>query len=176
MAAQQVVTPRLYVACLASYNAGHLHGVWLDVDDTEMMQEGIKDMLSESTVSPAQDWAIHDYEGFGSIELSEYASLDRVAEIADLIREHGEMASEVVSHFSGDVDDTRKALEEGYIGEYDSLEDFAERFTEETGQLSNIPESLRYYIDYKAMGRDMEINGDVFTIRANGQCHVFWNH
>ena len=25
--------PKIYVACLSSYNAGQLHGVWIDCDD-----------------------------------------------------------------------------------------------------------------------------------------------
>jgi len=25
-------TPRIYVACLAAYNAGKLHGEWIDAD------------------------------------------------------------------------------------------------------------------------------------------------
>ena len=27
-----MTTPSIYVACLAAYNNGHLHGKWIDVD------------------------------------------------------------------------------------------------------------------------------------------------
>ncbi len=31
-------------------------------------------------------------------------------------------------------------------------------------ETTEIPESLRYYIDYDAIARDMEINGEIFEI------------
>ncbi|KIQ27503.1 antirestriction protein ArdA [Xanthomonas campestris] len=42
--------PRIYVACLASYNNGVLHGRWIDLDgmDAEDVQAGIAAMLRES--------------------------------------------------------------------------------------------------------------------------------
>ena len=33
---------------------------------------------------------------------------------------------------------------------------------------------LRYYIDVAAYARDMELNGDVFTVEAGSEIHVFW--
>ncbi len=33
------------------------------------------------------------------------------------------------------------------------------------------------YIDYKRMGRDMKLNGDVFTIETGyEEVYIFWNH
>lgn len=64
-------------------------------------------------------------------------------------------------------------MEDQYRGQYESLAAFAEELTEET---TVIPEALRYYIDYDAMGRDLEIN-DVFTIELSfEEVHVFWHH
>ena len=41
--------PRIYAACLASYNNGALHGVWIDADqDPESITEKIRLMLRES--------------------------------------------------------------------------------------------------------------------------------
>ena len=39
-------TPRIYVACLASYNAGILHGEWIDATDADVIREAIANMLS----------------------------------------------------------------------------------------------------------------------------------
>lgn len=41
--------PRIYVACLASYNSGVLHGRWIDLDDREEVDKEIAEMLREST-------------------------------------------------------------------------------------------------------------------------------
>jgi antirestriction protein len=173
---QEQVQPRIYVACLAAYNAGKLHGKWIPCDDMGTMQDSITGMLAASPEADAEEWAIHDYEGFGSASLSEYQSLETVEAMAEFIREHGEIASEVLSHFSGDLDEARQALEDNYAGCYESLEDFAASLTEETGGLEQVPEHIRHYIDYEAMAHDMELNGDVFTLEPHYQeVHVFWN-
>ncbi len=40
--------PRIYVACLASYDNGVLHGRWIDLDDREEVEAEIAEMLRES--------------------------------------------------------------------------------------------------------------------------------
>ena len=42
-------SPRIYVACLASYNNAKLHGTWIDADqDEDSIQDEIKHMLAQS--------------------------------------------------------------------------------------------------------------------------------
>jgi antirestriction protein ArdA len=82
--------PRIYVASLADYVGGHLHGVWLEVTgDADELEERVKRMLSASPLPGAEEWAIHDYEGFGPIYLHEHEPLERVAKLARGIAEHG---------------------------------------------------------------------------------------
>lgn len=47
----------------------------------------------------------------------------------------------------------------------------AEELLEETGQLSEIPENLRYYFDYEKYARDIRLGGDM--CESNG--HFFWS-
>lgn len=166
---------RIYVADLAAYNNGKLHGVWINAtDDLDIIRKQVKKMLSESPEGFAEEYAIHDHEGFGSYALSEYAGLETAHEIACFIEEYPDFGGELLDHFGGDLEEARTAAEENYCGYYPSLADFAQELTEETTQ---IPDSLAYYIDYERMGRDMELNGDVFTL-ATGfeEIHIFWNH
>jgi len=59
------VTPRIYVACLAAYNNGKLRGEWIDANqDDDAIFDDIKKILSTSPEPLAEEWAIHDYEGF----------------------------------------------------------------------------------------------------------------
>lgn len=82
--------PRIYVASLSDYNAGRLHGAWIDaVQEIDELHGAIADMLAGSSTGRAEEWAIHDYEGFGPVELSEYESLANVARLARGIAEHG---------------------------------------------------------------------------------------
>ena len=122
----------------------------------------------------AEEYAIHDYEGFGAYQVSEYEGLESVHEVACFLEEHGEVAGDVLAHFGDDLEDARKALEENYSGCYSSLADYAEALTEGT---TEIPDHLAFYIDYERMGRDMEMSGDIFTVETGYQeVHVFWAH
>lgn len=164
--------PRIYVACLAAYNSGILHGEWIDaVQDVDDIWSGIRAMLAASPVKDAEEWAIHDYEGFGNVRLSEYQGIETVQDLALFIGEHGDLGAAVLAHFDNDLDDARNAME-NYRGCYTSLADYAAELTEET---MKIPPQLEHYIDYDSMGRDMELSGDVFTIVTRYDVHVFWS-
>lgn len=162
---------RIYVACLASYNNGILHGAWIDAcQDESDISEEVKAMLEASPVEDAEEWAIHDYEGFEGIELSEYSSFESVAELAAFIEEHGALGGQVYAHFH-DLDDAREAIEDHYCGCFESVSDFAQQITEET---TEIPESLAFYIDYEKMASDMEINNILVIETTFNEQHVFW--
>lgn len=166
--------PRIYVACLAAYNNGCLHGAWINANqEVESLYAEVKNMLSISPMPRAEEWAIHDYEGFGEGVLSEYTGLEKVAELAEFLAEHGELGSETLSHFCGDIDSARQALEEHYHGEFDSEEEFAYHWINEVDG-REIPEYLQSYIDYKAMAYDFFMN-DFFSIDVGTKTHVFHN-
>ncbi len=165
---------RIYVACLAAYNNGILHGQWIDAaQGIDGIWEDVKSILKSSPIEGAEEWAIHDYEGFGSYKVSEYEGLDSVSEIAEFIEERGEIGAELLAYYS-DINEAKKAFDEQHAGSYTSVADFAQDLTEQTGE---IPKHLEFYIDYERMGRDMELSGDIFTIEIeNGEVHIFWNH
>jgi len=166
--------PRIYVACLAAYNNGHLHGRWIDAaQDAEDIQSEVSKMLCTSPIPNAEEWAIHDYEGFEGAELAEYSGIAQVVALAAFTAERGKLGAKVLQHFCGDLDNAEAAFDE-YAGQFDSLADFAEELTHNTGP--EIPETFKFYIDWGAMARDMELNGDVFTIELGfDQVHVFWS-
>jgi len=164
---------RVYIADLAAYNNGCLHGVWVDAtQDLEDMQEQVAEMLKASPFEEiAEEYAIHDYEGFGSYKVSEYEGLEGVRKVAGFLEEFGAVAADVLAYFGNDLNDARKALEENYNGCYSSLADYAEELTTDT---SEVPRHLVSYIDYESMARDMEINGDIFTVETGcEEVHVF---
>ena len=169
-----VNTPKIYIACLAAYNNGRLHGTWIDAtDDLDAILDQVKTMLANSPEQDAEEYAIHDYDGFEGYYVSEGEFLSKVHDIACFIVEHGELGGQLLDRFNGDLDQTQTALEDYYVGEYSSVADFAQELTEET---TDIPDNLVYYIDYGAMARDLEIN-DVFTIETGyEEVHIFWSH
>jgi len=165
-------TPRIYVACLAAYNSGILHGAWINVtEDAWAIWDGIAAMLAKSPIAEAEEWAIHDYEGFASIRIREYEGVERVAELAGFIAEHGALGAELYNHFGSDLGEAREAMTDRYHGCYARLADYMQELTE---QSIAVPEQLAFYIDYEAMARDAEMSGDIFTIKtAHDEVHVF---
>nr|WP_290917405.1 antirestriction protein ArdA [Hyphomonas sp. 34-62-18] len=164
---------RIYVACLAAYNSGCLHGRWIDATTPDEIWEQVRAMLADSPEPDAEEWAIHDYEGFEGASLSEYASFETVCALADFIEEHGELGGKVLSHFGDDLAEARAVFDE-YAGEYRSAADFAEQLHEDTG--TEIPDSLRYYIDWQALARDMALNGEIMVFQTGfDEVHIFWS-
>lgn len=166
---------RIYVADLAAYNNGKLHGVWINAtDDLGDIHQQVSNMLACSPEALAEEFAVHDYEGFGGVVISEYESLERIHQKALFIEEYGALGTAVLDHWCGDIEDAEKALDESYCGEYVSVSDYAQELTEECG---DIPQHLENYIDYERMGRDMELGGDIYTIETGFQeVHIFYNH
>jgi antirestriction protein len=166
---------RFYVADLAAYNAGILHGVWIDAClDIDDIWKEVKAMLTKSPAPMAEEYAIHDHEGFGAYGLSEHEGLERANAIACFIEEHGKIAGDLLNYSGGDLEEATRMMEENYRGLWDSLEDYARDLTEQT---TEIPQHLEFYIDYEKMGRDMELSGDILTIETRlDEVHVFWAH
>ncbi len=162
---------RIYVACLAAYNNGMLHGRWINANqDAWAIWEEVSAMLKDSPIEGAEEWAIHDYEGFEGVTISEWEGLERVSEIAAFIAEHGALGGKLIAYF-GDLGDAQNAIGDQYAGEYSSTADFVQEMTE---QGTEIPDSLKYYIDWQAMARDWEIN-DILTIETGFEnIHIFW--
>lgn len=174
----KTTAPRIYVACLAAYNDGKLHGKWIDCDqDADAIWAEIADMLKASPVPNAEEWAIHDHEGWG-IKLSEHESIEKLAELAAAIEEHGEIFALYMDHVGDDdVSDALRHFEENYQGDHDSLAEYVEaRFTD-TGSLpKDLPDIIKWHIDWEAIGHELEVGGDIFTIQHDGKLHVFYNN
>ncbi len=168
------VNPRIYVACLAAYNNGHLHGNWIDAtqEEDEINQE-ISEMLKKSPIEDAEEWAIHDFEGFEGVSISESTGIEDIVNYAAFIAEHGELGGAVLSNFGDNLDDAATAFE-NHAGEYKSLADFAEELTESSIE---VPQSLAIYIDYESMAKDMEMSGNIFSVEiSHDEIHIFWSH
>lgn len=164
---------RIYVACLAAYNNGILHGAWINADqEPEEIRWAIHDMLKVSPIECAEEYAIHDFEGFEGVWVEEYSDIERIAKLAAFIGDHGALGGKLVQYF-GDIDSAQEAISDRYHGCYTSLAEFAEELTQETME---VPERLKYYIDYEAMARDLAI-GDVLAIETGFDAvHVFWSN
>ncbi|MGQ3887866.1 antirestriction protein ArdA [Legionella sp. CNM-1927-20] len=165
-----MLTPSIYVACLASYNHGILHGTWINANQsTDEISGEIQTMLAQSTIENASDYAIHDYEGFGNINLSEYEDLDNITQYAEFIATYGELGQALIADIS--LEEAQTMITNSYVGCYDSEIDFAWHILEE-GYSHVIPDNLISYFDYEAFACDLFLS-DYCSVEANSEIHVF---
>ncbi|MGA2498778.1 MAG: antirestriction protein ArdA [Tepidisphaeraceae bacterium] len=170
--------PRIYVASLADYNAGRLHGRWIDADqDIDVIRDEIAAMLAESSEPVAEEWAIHDYENFAELSLSEFEDPEKVARAAHLIVEHGPMFAGLLNNFGGldGLEQAEDCMKHGYRGAYNTLADFARESCEDafSEALEALPGFIRHHIDYAGVARALQLDGTIFTIQCDGRFHVF---
>jgi antirestriction protein len=221
--------PNIYVADLAAYNAGILHGRRIEAStDIAAMQSEVADMLRNSPCPnvmraeyenengerhissgtngefppsyesedgeawtrigepfpSAEEWAIHDSEELGDI--GEYAGLAEVAKrcaVADLAEDRAIPFAvllawiEDVRDLGDDIDDIERALDDSYDGTAETWADFAEQTTEETHDMSDLPEWVLGHIDWESIGRDWQLSGDWSTYHDGqfGDLYFFRN-
>jgi antirestriction protein len=178
-------SPKIYVASLADYNNGKIHGVWIDATlEPEEIQEQIRAMLQLSTVLSAEDetfgdWVIHDSEGFGLATVHEHDDLQTMHRLAMGIAEYGLAFSAWADVFEGDSEHWEQ-FSEAYLGEYYSLTAYGETIIDDMGWQQEItrvlPESVARYarIDAEALAQDMWLSGEIQIIhRPGGGMWVF---
>ena len=164
---------RIYVACLASYNNGVLHGRWIDADsDVDAMGAEVAAILRASSypnvtvrdpetgenVPSAEEWAIHDFEGLPS-SFGEYCGLQAVADYVALCDEFSHIDSDdmaaIVADF-GTVDAAREALGDNFCGVYPAFKDYADEAADEMLACHDgLPQTVANYFDYDAWARDL---------------------
>jgi len=167
---------RIYIASLSDYNAGRLHGCWIDLEDMTLddVQEKIQGMLSQSPEPIAEEWAIHDYEL--PFHISEYEDIQNILDLIDVCEEFDIDAVEAFLRYDctyqDDPDQLRENLQERYRGAFDYELDYAREYIDmELACLGiDLPASLP--IDEEQVLIDLQAQGFYFSYH-NGSYHVF---
>ena len=165
-------TPIIWVACLASYNAGKLWGEWIDAtQDPDDIRAEIDAMLEGSPEPGAEEFAIFDYQNFGKAKIDEYEPIAEVHAKATLIEEYPEYGAELIA-YCDDVEEARDKAENDYSGSYERLGDWAA----EQHETSDIPEDVEPFVDWDRMAQDAKECGYILTVQSGGRVHVFHGH
>jgi antirestriction protein len=167
-------TARVYVGTYAKYNAGSIQGAWLDLEDYADAGEFYAAARELHKDEEDPELMFQDFEGIPAGMVSE-CSID--AEVWDWLALDDD-DQELLAVYRENISDegTIEDARERYQGQFDSAEDWAENFLEETGALAEIPENLRYYFDFAAYARDARLGGDMAFIDHAGRVWVFSNH
>ena len=143
---------KIYVACLAAYNSGILHGQWIEASsDVDELQEGVDKVLQSSPAADAEEYAIHDYDDFP--DMGEYPGLERIAEVTELIENSAfdaDVVAAVIANWHGDLEAAEQALEDNR-GVWDSFQDYAEDFADEMIACHDLGKAdwIKEYFDYE---------------------------
>jgi len=157
---------KIYVACLAAYNNGILHGEWIKASsDVDKLQEGVDKVLQSSPAPDAEEYAIHDYDDFPN--LGEYPGLKRIAEVTELIDESDYDVDTVkaVIGYADDIESAQKMLDDNH-GVWISFQEYADDLADEMMGCHNCKggEWLHNYFDYEKYARDIEQNYTVIDV------------
>lgn len=171
--------PQIYVASLADYNAGVLHGDWIAADrDADEVLKDIGLMLQRSEQPIAEDWAIHDYSGFAELHVDEFEHLHQLTEIAKGIRVYGPAYAHWASHVDRATAADEHNFEEAFLGRFDSREALIEEWIYEQidlqGVLDRLPSHIGRYVSFDADSwlHDLAIELDVVEA-PSGEIWVF---
>ncbi len=169
---------RIYVASLSDYNAGRLHGAWIDFepeDTPDGIWAEIEAMLQASPeISICQwcgndeagqhighsymggiveEWEIHDYEGWPDGMVPSKHSIEELVTISNAVDEHGDAYLAWMDN-TGDIDPDN-------MPEYSTYED-----AEELGKMwydgmygMEGLDAIEYYVNWKAFGESLMVDG-----------------
>jgi len=170
---------KVFVTNLALYNEGELVGEWLTLPATEEEIEGCLERIGiddEHEEYFLTDWESETPGLCDGLNVGEYSHLESLSEaLEDIPDDLDEDALAAALEEFGTWEEALEAVSEGnYYVFYDceTMTDVAEQYCEEIGILSSIPEHLRYYFDFAAYGRDMEIEGRF--VYYNGDYYQFY--
>jgi antirestriction protein len=153
--------PQIYVASLADYNAGRLHGSWIDATlEPEDIEEAIQGMLTASPEPGAEEYAIHDTDEFGCIHIDEFMDIASVSRLARGLARYGCAFGHWADYVDHDPDELNR-FDETYRGRWNTLADYASDLLDDLGVAEDIergvPQWVRPYvrIDLEMLGRDL---------------------
>jgi antirestriction protein len=186
---------QIYVASLADYNAGTLHGVWIDLNDhpdEDSVMEVVEAMLAESPEMTTcqwcgntedgthighafmggntEEWEIHDFQDWpGEINPTKY-TLRSLVQISQAVAQYGNAYLAWVQD-NGEVE--VEAFEEVSFDTYDDAEDFGESWAEAMMNLDDTLGFIQYHVDWKGVGEDLL--QDYAHTEYDGKLYV-WNN
>jgi len=166
---------QIYVACLASYNAGKLFGKWIDITDAESVDEvheEISEMLSQSPQPYAEEWRIDDTE-----YLPSGLGLEGMVSFALAVSEHGHQNREALAMLLDEgcvtIEDLSTEFSDRYKGSWEDGVSFAEDHAEQLGLIREKANELERHIDWKSYAREL-LSEEYWGCRgASGEFHVF---
>ena len=163
-----------YITNLGKYNEGVLSYklISFPIDEDELNEAlaaiGCKYTDENGVVhnTEYEEFFLSDQECEIPLEFGEYESISDVNDIAERVEAletyEQDILKVILEERTSGIDEALRIVEGGnYVmwSGCESMADVAERMAAEFGDLDDVPERLRYYIDYEAWGRDLKLEG-----------------
>jgi antirestriction protein len=169
-ATQSLITNQMavYVGTYGKYNDGSIYGAWIDLTLIKD-EEDFNDLCAEIHKDEQDpEFMLQDWQSIPSRYISE-SGLS--AEFWDYLEAYnGTSNTEALKKFV-DYGYSPENFSSYYMGEFDSEQEYAEALLDETGELEQIPQHLRYYFDYESYASDLFINDYLFIDGSVFQQH-----
>ncbi|OJV21693.1 MAG: antirestriction protein [Dyadobacter sp. 50-39] len=174
---------RIYVGTYAKYNDGSLYGKWMDLADYNDLKEFYNACLAlhEDEVDPElmfQDWEyVPDFLiSESSLHKDTFTYIEAISRMDEERANAFEIYCKHITSWPDDNNEIEDQLEsfnesyQGYFGGFltEPQEEFAYQYIQDTGMLTDVPQTLASYFDYKAFAKDLFIDG-----YTDMQGHVF---
>lgn len=159
--------PRVWVGCLACYNAGRLRGKWItaermaeEIDAERVTFLGLGVPSDRGTVCAlcgGDEWDIMDHENVPRDCQSVRGFMDNADALVEMDADVLERLIVLGDWLGGSMsfNDLFQYDEDNYRGQWDTFKEYAENYADEVGDLDAMPEHLRDYFDIDAYARDL---------------------
>lgn len=177
--------PEIWVGSLSDYNNGDLYGIWMAAARRgDEIHADIQSMLARGPAAgrgeAPEEWGIFDHEGFGSLQIGEYESIEDVSRIARAVAEYGPAFTAYAELVGSPLSEiTSEGFREAYLVRFDSVVAYAQELTSELGyeeMLDELPAHVRPYVrvDYEQFAHDLQVGGDIsYSFSGDGGVHIF---
>lgn len=162
------------------------NGAWHDLSDFRDREELEAAAREAITKTPANAYADEldcpDVEGFGKLFTGQhYVSTAEAWTAHEWLTacEAEGISDDVALAYAENMGERMpdpSDIADAYLGEYDSVEAYADDYITESGLLDDVSDTVRQYFDYEAFARDLVLGGDIWTTdRKAGTVHIFRN-
>lgn len=159
----------IFVNTWGNYNEnGADGGEWItlpmDADELEEKLQAIADAMPDND----PEWAIHDYEWTGVLELGDVHEMDSITEWNERCNEAAALEEYELEEIAAAIEAFDMTFQEAmerqqrgcfifYAGQ--DLEDVAYELADEWLNSKDIPDFISRYFDYQAFARDLHFDG-----------------
>lgn len=166
---------KIYVENVRDYEAGKGNGKWITLPAPE---DEIKEMLKDIRIDNLEKTNNYIITDFGAtFEIGRFDTIKELNDVAERLEELDEIEMRAFAALldNGIVEDYDEAFDALYnVHYYENCYDMADvayQFYEDTGRLDKLKKYINpSYIDWEAIGLDMELNGTFLEI-DNG-CYI----